>query len=315
MARTLIAHSPVSLKHMTGEAHIESPDRYRVVVEALRREGLLNSDTELIARAASKKRLFSCHDSLYVQLVEDECAAVGARSVAMLSTGDVVIGRSSFKAALTMVGGASMAVDAIMKSDFQNGFVIARPPGHHAERCRGMGFCLFNTVAIAARYLLDRYGLTRVAIIDWDAHHGNGTEAEFAQEPRVLFYSTHQAGIYPRTGMNSFGNVCNRPIRPGPGAREELMRCYRKELPGLLDHFQPEFLLISCGFDAHKDDPIAALHVHSEDYTELTRIVCASANSWCHGRVLSVLEGGYNLEALAECAVLHVRELSRIPHS
>jgi acetoin utilization deacetylase AcuC-like enzyme len=212
-----------------------------------------------------------------------------------------------------MVGGAVRAVDLIMGGQARNGFVVARPPGHHAERRKGMGFCVFNTVAIAARYLQSRYGLQRIAIIDWDAHHGNGTEKEFATDSAFLYISTHLQGGYPGTGSQRFPNehTVNCPIMPGPHAREKLLEFYRKELPLLVSSFRPQFMLISCGFDAHAFDPIASLGLETEDFGELTEIASGQARRWCGGKLLSVLEGGYHIESLAACALLHVQVLRR----
>ena len=306
MSRTLIVHSPLSLAHRTGKDHVESPQRYSVVIEALRREGIRPED-EWAATPAEENRLLLCHDPEYVTKVREECSALG-KKVGRLSTGDVAISRGSYEAALAMVGGAIYAVEAILSGAFQNAFLVGRPPGHHAERARGMGFCLFNTVAITARYLLQK-GIERIAIVDWDGHHGNGTEAEFIKERRVRYFSTHQANIYPGTGMRSRRYIYNRPIVPGEGSRERLLECYRKEFPQLMEKFRPDFILISCGFDAHKDDPLTALSLETEDFGELTQIVAGVASRWCSGRLLSVLEGGYCLQSLAASAVAHVREL------
>ena len=307
MSNTLIVHSPLSLDHKTGARHVESPKRYSTVVNALRRERLLTPENEWIASPADEQWALLCHSAAYVKKVQREVAA--AEEGTMLSTGDVMISHGSYAAAMATIGGAIHAAEAILNGSCQNAFLIARPPGHHAERERGMGFCLFNTVAVAARFLLQQ-GIERVAIIDWDAHHGNGTEREFAEESRVLYFSTHQTGLFPGTGTHSHGLIYNRPIEPGSGSREQLLQSYREELPDLLNRFQPNFILISCGFDAHKDDPISNLMLTTEDFALLTHIVRKSADRWCEGRILSALEGGYTLNSLAECAVAHVQSLN-----
>ena len=309
MQNTLIVHSPLSLNHRTGRGHVESPERYSTVVNALRHERLLTPDNEWIASPADEQWALLCHSAAYVKKVREEAAM--AEEGAMLSTGDVAISQGSYAAAMAMIGGALYAAKAVLEGSFRNAFLVARPPGHHAERERGMGFCLFNTVAIATRFLLQQ-GVPRVAIIDWDAHHGNGTEQAFLKESRVLYFSTHQAGLYPGTGTQSQGLIYNRPIAPGEGSREKLLQCYQEELPALLSQFQPDFIVISCGFDAHKDDPIARLALTTEDFALLTQIVRKAADRWCKGRILSALEGGYHLKSLAESSVVHVRELIRL---
>jgi acetoin utilization deacetylase AcuC-like enzyme len=313
MGQTLIVHSPLSLAHETGPRYIEAKGRYAAIINALRQEGLLTKGTEWVASPCAEKWLFLCHDREYVRLVKESCEALRDGEVADLRTGDVKISHESYAAALAMVGGAIHAIDAIMEGQFRNAFLIARPPGHHAERARGMGFCLFNTVAIAARYLQREYGLKRIAIIDWDVHHGNGTEKEFADDKGVYYFSTHQEGGYPGTGDERFHgkskNICNHLITPGPEARVDLMTYYREELPAAMDAFRPQFVLISCGFDAHRLDPIASLTLETEDYGVLTKCVRSIAEKWCDGRLLSVLEGGYNLDVIAQASVLHVREL------
>lgn len=314
MAHPMIIHSPLSLAHDTGPHHVESKARYSVVINALRESGFLTKQTEWIAAKAPEKWLFLCHDRNYVLLVKESCHSLREGEVADLCTGDVKICKESYTAALAMVGGALHGIDSIMKEKVQNAFLVGRPPGHHAERSRGMGFCLFNTIAIAARYLQREYGLKRIAIIDWDVHHGNGTEREFSDDPGVFYFSTHQEKGYPGTGDPEFrgksGNIRNNVISPGADARKAFMRCYTEILPKEMESFRPEFVLISCGFDAHRLDPIASLTLETEDYGTLTKIVRGIADRWCKGRLLSILEGGYHLTSLAQCAVLHAKELS-----
>ncbi len=313
MPQTMIVHSPLSLAHETGEHHIESKERYTVIIKALQAAKLLTEESEWIATPCSEQWVSLCHTREYMDLVKSLCTALPMGEVTDLPTGDVKISHASYAAALAMVGGALHAADAIMATKCRNAFVVARPPGHHAERARGMGFCLFNTIAIAARYIQKQYGIQKVAIIDWDVHHGNGTEKEFFDDSCVYYFSTHQKGAYPGTGEEEVhgtgGNIGNYPVSPGPKARETLLRLYCEQLPAIMERFRPHFVLISCGFDAHRLDPIASMSLETEDFRTLTKVARTIAERWCHGRLLSVLEGGYHLQALAESAVVHVEEL------
>lgn len=317
MAPTGIVHSPLSLEHETGKGHVESKSRYETVMTALRTSGVLARAQEWVALPCDEQPLLLCHDAGYVRLVQTCCAALKEGEVADLPTGDVKISRGSYAAACAMVGGALHAADCLMDGRWENCFVVGRPPGHHAERCRGMGFCLFNTVAITARYLQKRYNIEKIAIIDWDVHHGNGTEQEFSDDTGVYYFSTHQQGGYPGTGQETFhgssGNICNHPMLPGSTSREQFLSYYCQELPSIMDLFHPDVVLISCGFDAHRLDPLASLALESEDFATLTHAVRGIAERWAKGRLLSVLEGGYHLQALAASAVAHVRELARRP--
>jgi acetoin utilization deacetylase AcuC-like enzyme len=221
----------------------------------------------------------------------------------------------SLDAAYLAAGGALAAVDAIMAHQVDHVFCAVRPPGHHAEAARGMGFCFFNNVAIAARYVQKKYGVSRVLIVDWDVHHGNGTQHSFEQDPSVLFFSTHQYPHYPGTGRGTergkgAGEGCtiNVPMEAGEGD-EEYHAVFENTLVSAADEFKPEFVIISAGFDAHKDDPLASMGLTDAGYSELTGIVAGIAKRHAKGRILSSLEGGYNLNALAASVEAHVKAL------
>jgi acetoin utilization deacetylase AcuC-like enzyme len=221
----------------------------------------------------------------------------------------------SLTAAYWAAGGALAAVDAIMNKQVEHVFCAVRPPGHHAEAGHAMGFCLFNNVAIAARYVQKKYGLTRVLIVDWDVHHGNGTQHSFEDDPSVLFFSTHQFPHYPGTGRESErgrgageGFTINVPMEAGEGD-EEYRAVFRKSLLPAADAFKPEFVIVSAGFDAHKDDPLASMELTEEGYADLTGIVAGIAKRHAEGRILSSLEGGYHLTSLAASVDRHIQAL------
>lgn len=305
-----IFHTPCSLLHDTGPHHIESPARYLWVISALREHAFLTPETEHIVECFDTKHLFLCHDESYIQHISTTCSSLKQGEVICLSTGDVMVCQHSFAVATAAVNAAITAVDFIASGPYQKAFVIARPPGHHAGTSYGMGFCIFNTAAIAARYASRLFG--RVAIIDWDAHHGNGTQEIFFHDPTVCYCSTHQANIFPRTGSASdrgIQNIFNTPLQPGPTARDSLLSFYFKELPRILHNFRPRFIVISCGFDAHRLDPISQIGLESRDYARLTQHISNLANTYCDGRLLSILEGGYSKVALQEASVAHISSL------
>lgn len=307
MTRTIVFCSPESVLHTTFPGHPESAARYQKIVSALTEKS--GAPLEKVIRV-QEKWLFLCHDRQYVRSVKRECSQLGEHDIAMLSTGDTQISRGSYRAAVAAVGAALEAVEGVMKGRCQNGFVVVRPPGHHAARSVGMGFCLFNTVAIAARYIQRQHGLRRIAIIDWDVHHGNGTESLLGNDLSILYWSTHEQGSYPRTGNESHGTCYHYPIQPGVQSRNHLIRLYQEDLQSVLTFFKPEFILISCGFDAHKDDPLGHLALESEDFFTLTQAVRRVADTVCHGRLVSILEGGYSLEAIAQSSLAHVSALN-----
>lgn len=319
MLNLAICGGKLFTKHSTGERHPESRGRYDAVEKALRRSMLWRRDNSIALRKASMEELALCHDIDYIELVKRECLRIPPGSCRLLTTGDVVISSSSYDVATVAVGSGLQAVDAVMGGVALRAFCPLRPPGHHATRRRGMGFCLFNNIAVAVRYAQRVYGVGKVAIIDWDVHHGNGTQDIFYDDPSVFYFSTHQRGIYPGTGFSeetgsgaAVGTTCNIPIDGGESSRELLLSAYDIPLTAAMETFRPELLFISAGFDAHVDDPLGGLNLTTEDFTTLTEKVTALAARWCQGRVISLLEGGYQLEALADAVDVHTKALQLI---
>lgn len=309
----IVAHPKYSL-HLTGEGHPEQPARESCIRESLNKAGYLNNKTMILPRDIKIEELFLCHTKEYVELVKREVES-GSRKE--LSTGDVRISPLSYEVALLAVGGVLAGVDAIMEKKFRRVFCITRPPGHHSCSNKGMGFCLFNNVAIAARYCQKQYGVGKILIVDWDVHHGNGTEEIFAEDKSVFYFSTHQQGIYPGTGAKSYtgtkageGTTMNVPIRKGSHSREKVLEAFEGPLVEAMKTFKPQFVIISCGFDGHEQDPLGEFNLKTSDFGRLTTGIVELAEEYCDGRVLSVLEGGYSLDALREASVEHVKRMS-----
>jgi len=295
---------PACLEHDTGPDHPERPARLKVVLDALR---LAWPDQPwLDAPMASRGDLLRVHaDSLV-----DEVLAPVAGDLYRVDP-DTVIGPASGRAALHAAGAGLAAIDAVMGGEDRTAFCAVRPPGHHATIDAAMGFCLFNNIAVAAAHARDRHGLERIAIVDFDVHHGNGTQAIFHRDPAVAYFSSHQSGLYPHTGSvheRGVGNVHNVLLPPGSGGFRFRNTWLDTLLPAL-DAFRPQLVLVSAGFDAHLSDPLADLMLEAEDFAWLTGELRAVAGRHCDGRLVSMLEGGYSLEALAECAVAHVGAL------
>jgi acetoin utilization deacetylase AcuC-like enzyme len=303
----LITH-PACLEHDPGPYHPESPDRLRGVLHALEAEEFAPLLREQ-APAATAAQLARVHPADYVDAILAIRPPPGS-SVPL--DADTVMSHGSAEAALRAAGGAILAVDAVMDGWARRAFVAARPPGHHAEPARAMGFCLFANAAIAARHAQARWGLRRVAVVDFDVHHGNGTQAICFADPDLFYASSHQFPCYPGTGTESergvAGNVVNASLPPGSTGAAFRDAWSARLLPALAA-FAPELLIVSAGFDAHKADPLAQLRLETADFAWITARLAAIAEEHCGGRLVSVLEGGYDLTALAASAAAHVREL------
>lgn len=307
MSVVLFTH-PAGLAHDTGEGHPESAERLRAVLRALEApefEHLLREQ----APRATREQLLAVHDSDYVEAIfslpQDKVTVID---------GDTIFGPHTLEAALRAAGGAAAAVDAVMEGWAQAAFVAMRPPGHHAEADRAMGFCFFNNAAVAARQAQQKWGLKRVAIVDFDVHHGNGTQYIFARDQSVMYASSHQSPCFPGTGAQGevgAGNIVNLPLPPGTTG-EAFREAWDAHILPRLVAFAPDFLVISAGFDAHAADPLAQMRLREPDFRWITEQLLTVADQTCSGRVVSLLEGGYDPHALAMSCAAHVRALMRL---
>ncbi len=306
MATQLYSH-PACVEHDPGNHHPECPDRLRSVMAGLDADEFTHLE-RLEAEEIDLDLVAAVHGSPYIENVLDHVPTEGRVSL----DADTVLSPASGEAARRASGGAVAAVDAIIAKKADNAFCAVRPPGHHAESSRAMGFCLFNSAAIAAFHARASHGMERVAVIDFDVHHGNGTQHSFENDPGLFYGSSHQFPAYPGTGARSetgvADNICNFPLSPGAGSAE-FRNAYQNAILPVLRHFSPELLIISAGFDAHARDPLAQLNVQTDDYAWVTRQLMDVADECCEGRVVSLLEGGYDLDALRESAMTHVRTL------
>jgi acetoin utilization deacetylase AcuC-like enzyme len=311
---TAIVHHPIYAKHDTGFGHPETPLRYEVVMSALREDdGFWNSLIEITPEKAAKGVVQAAHTPQHFKRVENAFADGYDRLDA-----DTVISMESFDASLFAAGGAIAAVDAVMQGEAENAFVVVRPPGHHATSERAMGFCLFNNVAVAARHAQNKYkDIERVAIIDWDVHHGNGTQGIFYDDPSVFFFSMHQYPWYPGTGSRGetghgrgLGATMNIPVKADTNAAEQL-RMFDSAIEDIARKFSPDIIFISAGFDAHLTDPLGQLWLEDDDFLAMTRVIKQWAGEVCNGRIVSCLEGGYNLDTLGQTVKNHIGELNR----
>ena len=305
---TIVFSHHACLGHNMGEGHPERPARMNAVEEAFQREGLAG---RLVRRDAERATL-DCIGLMHPQeYIEQIIASVPSSGIKRLDA-DTCLSPGSLEAVLRAVGAACSAVDAVLLGESKNAFCAVRPPGHHAETTKAMGFCIFNTVAIAAAYARQRYGVERVAVIDFDVHHGNGTQEMFWSDQNLLFASTHQMPLYPGTGSKSergeFDNIVNCPLISGDGSSEFRAAISEVILPALLT-FQPDLLLVSAGFDAHMNDPLAGLNLQDSDYAWVTKQLLEIADKLANGRLISTLEGGYDLLALTSSVASHVEEL------
>ncbi len=299
---TLLFTHPSGLDHVTPPGHPEQVARLETVLNALKgvdvdwREASMAEDSEILR----------CHPASYLDSLR---ARVPESGWAMLDS-DTHLGPESLDAALHAVGAVNDAVDAVLAGQAPNAFVAMRPPGHHAERAKPMGFCIFGSVAIGAKRALDHHGLDRVAVLDFDVHHGNGTQDLLWNEKRAFFASTHQMPLYPGTGSmgetGAHGQIMNVPLAPESGGAEA--RAAWRRICGQVEAFRPQLVLISAGFDAHADDPLASLNWNESDFTAITRMICDAALT-CSAPVVSALEGGYDLAALGRSARAHVEAL------
>jgi acetoin utilization deacetylase AcuC-like enzyme len=308
MSTLLIMH-PACLEHITPMGHPERPDRLRAIERILETEPF-----QMLAReqapVASLDAIALCHPMDYIEGIRDATPKEGLVRL----DADTTMSPGSFEAALRAAGGALRAVDEVMSESVANAFVATRPPGHHAETAVPMGFCLFNNVAIAARHAQSQHGAERVAIVDFDVHHGNGTQDIFWSDPSVMYCSTHQMPLYPGTGAVSergeHNSIVNAPLRPGDGGDQFRAAFETAILPRLCD-FRPDLVIISAGFDAHMRDPLANLNLTEPDFAWATQKLMEIADQSAQGRVVSVLEGGYDLEGLARSVAAHVTALMR----
>lgn len=304
---TLLLHHPSFANHRTAAGHPERPDRYRIV-EAVLSAPQFDSLVREHAEPADLATARYVHTNRYVDDLE---AARPEHGYVYLDGGDTMMEPSTWEVVLRGVGGTLQAIDSVLTGQVQNAFVACRPPGHHAETERAMGFCLFNNISIGARHAQRKYGLTRVAIVDFDVHHGNGTQQIFYSDSDVLYASTHQMPLFPGTGAiaeTGVGNIFNSPLKPGDGG-DELREAFRQRILPALDKFAPELILVSAGFDAHERDPLGSLTMTADDFGWVTRELMDSAERLCDGRLVAVLEGGYDLQGLADSVAAHVGEL------
>jgi acetoin utilization deacetylase AcuC-like enzyme len=303
---TLLLHHAAFLEHLTPVGHPERPDRLRALHAALDTPEF-QTLRRIEAPLAEIDAALLCHSERYVEAIRRAVPKEGLVRIDM----DTTASPGSWEAALRAIGAALFAVDSVAKGEATNAFCAVRPPGHHAETERAMGFCLFDTAAIAARHAQKAHDMERVAIVDWDVHHGNGTQEIFWSDPSVLYASTHQMPLFPGTGAPSetgSGNIFNAPLSPGDGTGE-FRQALRDVILPAVRAFRPDLILISAGFDAHRRDPLAEINLEAEDFSWATAELMEIANRSANGRVVALLEGGYDLKGLAASAAAHIRQL------
>ena len=311
MRTALLTHAD-GLLHITPPGMPEQVARLAYIQRGLEDLDLLRVDPPIADDAA----IALCHPQSYIDFVRSKIPAEGFAGLDRETDAETFLSPTSEHAVWRAVGGAVKAVDMVLGGDAQNAFVAMRPPGHHAEQSLPMGFCIFGNVAIAAKHALERHGLERVAVVDFDVHHGNGTQALLQDDPRVLVVTSQQMPLWPGTGAASdrgpHGTVLNIPLAPGTDGDHAIAAYERQVIPALVKH-APQLILISAGFDAHQDDPLAQLNWSADTYARLTDLLTETARKLCKGRVVSVLEGGYDLDALAASVRAHVISLMKAP--
>ena len=312
--KTALIHHPIYREHDTGPDHPETPLRYEVIIDSIKSDNsLVDQLVEITPDPVTKGLIQAAHTPQHLKRIEQACEE-GWPQLDM----DTVISVKSYDAALLASGGAIAGVDAVMQGRAKNAFAAVRPPGHHATAERTMGFCIFNNVAIAAKYAQNKYKeIERVAIIDWDVHHGNGTQGIFYDDPSVFFFSMHQYPWYPGTGSRGetghgrgLGSTMNLPVKANTSATDQ-KRAFEAAVEEISKRIKPDIIFISAGFDAHLDDPLGQLRLTDPDFVSMTSTTKEWADEVCEGRIVSCLEGGYNLDTLGQTALAHVTELAR----
>ena len=310
MTTALIYH-PIYLQHDTGVHHPERASRLQAILRKLEKTKLIDKLNLVEPEAARVSDVALVHPRDYIISIEEACKSAPANL-----DPDTVVSKDSFKAGLFAAGGVIRAADLVVKEDADNAFCMVRPPGHHARPSQAMGFCLFNNIAIGARYIQDKYNIKHILIIDWDVHHGNGTEEIFYEDPDVFYISLHQYPHYPGTGAREStgdgkgkGFNINIPMKAG-SSDAEYIKAFREVIKPKAKDFKPEFILISSGFDGHKDDPLSSINLTEAGYYEITSIVKEIAAQYSKNRLISILEGGYNLFALANSVQSHLEALT-----
>jgi len=313
MKRVAYVYHPDYLLHVPPFDHPESPERLEALHRHFDSAGIAPLLIPVTPDYPDNGQILRVHDPAYLRKLEMACR----RGDLTLDEEDTYLDKNSFATALLSAGGAIAGADAVASGTADRAFCAIRPPGHHATRSEGMGFCLLNNAAVAARYLQERHGIARVMIVDWDVHHGNGTQEIFLEDPSVFYFSIHEnpSFLYPGTGRRwetgrgaGEGTTLNAPMPPGAGD-EEYRLAFEQMLAPAAERFRPDMLLVSAGFDAHRNDPLADLNVTEEGFRFMTRFLATLANAYCGGRIVSILEGGYEPQSLVRSAEVHIREL------
>ena len=312
MTPTGFITSPIFLDHDTGLSHPESPERLKSIAARLKKSKVMEHLMSIEPRPAQRQELELVHSRGYIDSIKSRCE----NGVTVLDGGDTIVSPSSYSVALQAAGGVVRAVEMIYRREISNAFCAVRPPGHHAEADTAKGFCLLNNAAVAAKMAQKAHGADRILILDWDVHHGNGTQHIFQSDPTVHYISLHQHPFYPGTGAKNetgkgdgLGATTNFPLSAGGG--DEVYRdIFNNALPDIVAGFKPDFIILSAGFDAHVRDPIANMNVSTECFTEMTAVMATLATELCDGRLLSLLEGGYDLKGLSDSVAAHLGKLT-----